>query len=259
MPWVRSGGSPRRRYREASETLATQDGGFSRLQSVTKFFSQAGNRAMAEKQQRLELRIDLLDRTNQRAQALPSLTATELITAILEEFDEVDYLGNSSDDYVLYRKEDNALLDASIPLNQQLAPNAHLLLKDKEVSLPSGGRRCTQAAYLREMKTGTVYKLNWLPAFIGRPDKSQPHNSLLCVNLEAHPSGVRVSRRHACITGEKGTFYIEGLSNNPTLLRRDTVTTKVTTEKQALQDGDQIVLGRSDITLKFILRNEQSN
>ena len=213
---------------------------------------------MAGQQQRIELKIDLPDRSNQRALALPTITSRDFINAILQEFDELDYLGKSADDYVLYRGEENTALDASLPLSQQIGPSARLVLKEKEIALPSGASRPVIAAYLREMKSGNVYKLHWVPALIGRPDKSQPQNHLLCVNLESHASGVRVSRRHACITAEQEHFYLEGLSNNPTLLRRDTLTTEVTTERQPLQDGDVIVLGRSDIALKFVIGNRQS-
>ena len=213
---------------------------------------------MAGQQQRIELKIDLLDRSNQRALALPTISAQELITAILQEFDELDYLGKSAEDYLLYRVEENTALDSSLPLSQQVGANTRLVLKEREMAIPSGARLPTHPAYLREMKSGTVYKLHWVPAIIGRPDKNQPQNHLLCVNLETHASGVRVSRRHACITAEQDQFYIEALSNNPTLLRRDTLTTEVTTDKQPLHDGDVIVLGRSDIALKFVVRDGQS-
>src|SRR4051794_13498377 len=91
-------------------------------------------------QQRIELKIDLLDRTNQRALALPTITSNELIAAILQEFDEVDYLGKSADDYVLYKVEDNSALDASLPLSQQVAANARLVLKERELEIPSGAQ-----------------------------------------------------------------------------------------------------------------------
>jgi hypothetical protein len=206
-------------------------------------------------QQRIEVKIDLLDRGNQRALALPTITSSELIAAILQEFDEVDYLGKSADDYVLVKVEDNKALEPSIALSQQLGANPHLVLKEKDLALPDGARVPAVAAYLRDVKAATVYKLHWVPAIIGRPDKNQSQNQLVCVNLEAHPSGVRVSRRHASISAEQDHFYIESLSNNPTLLRRETQTIELTSERQPLQDGDVIVLGRSDIALKFVVRD----
>jgi hypothetical protein len=208
-------------------------------------------------QHRIELKIDLFDRSNQRALALPTITPGELIAAILQEFDDVDYLGKLVDDYVLYKVDDNSALDAGIALGQQVGANTHLVLREKEIALPSGASLPAVPAYLREMRSGTVYKLHWVPAIIGRPDKNQPQNQLVCVNLESHPSGVRVSRRHACITAEKDRFFIESLSNNPTQLRRDAQTIDVTNEKQPLHDGDIIFLERSDISLKFVVRDGQ--
>lgn len=210
-------------------------------------------------QPRIELKIDLLDRTNQRALALPTITGKELIGAILQEFDELDYLSKSADDYVLYKVDDNVALDESQVLSQQVTANTRLVLKEKELAIPSGASVPTVPAYLREMKSGTVYKLHWVPTIIGRPDKNQPQNQLVGVNLEGHPSGVRVSRRHASITADQEQFYIEALSNNPTLLRREAATFEVTAERQPLHDGDVIVLGRSEIALKFVVRDMQAH
>lgn len=210
-------------------------------------------------QQRIELKIDLFDLNNQRALALPTITPTELIAAILQEFDDVDYLGKFVDDYALYKADDNKALDARVALGQQVSAGTRLVLKEKEIALPSGARLPTVPAYLRETKSGTVYKLHWLPAVIGRPDKNQPQNELVCINLESQPSGVRVSRRHARITAENDRFFIESLSNNPTKLRRETQTIDVTNEKQPLHDGDIILLERSDISLKFVVRDGQND
>ena len=207
---------------------------------------------MAAEAERLELKIDLPDRSGQRALALATLTPRQLIAAILQEFDEVDYLGTTVDPYVLVNAEDGSILDPSLPLRGQLGATARLTLREHEVAVPEGAQRPARTAYLRETATGAVYKVNWLPALIGRPDRNQPHDDL-CVDLESHPSGMRVSRRHAQLTAHNGEFYLEALSSNPTLLRREQETIPASSERIALQPGDIIVLARSDISLKFIL------
>lgn len=211
---------------------------------------------MASKQQRLELQIDVLDKTNQRAQVLPTVTAPELIAAVLSEFRELEYLGDAPDAYQLQRANDRSVLDSFEPLGKQAEANGRLLLVEKARPLPANTQPPSRPVYLREQSSGKVYKLDYLPALIGRADKSIPQNELLAVNLESYRTGGRVSRRHVQISEENGQFYVACLADNPAFLRRDVLTNEVTAERQPLQPGDLIVLGRSYIELKFIVRGE---
>ncbi|MEZ4726305.1 MAG: FHA domain-containing protein [Caldilineaceae bacterium] len=188
---------------------------------------------------------------------MPDLTPSALIAAILQEFTVVEFLSNAPTQYAL--QLDGALLDPALPLVQQVRTGDHLVLLEKEAPIPPGAQRPSHALYLREQNSGIVYPLPWVPAVIGRPDRDQPHNEWLAVNLTDHRSGVRVSRRHAQITEEQGQFYVASLSNNPTYLRQDILTTEVTAEPQRLHHGDVIILERSYIALKFIVREASGN
>jgi pSer/pThr/pTyr-binding forkhead associated (FHA) protein len=112
---------------------------------------------------------------------------------------------------------------------------------------------------LREVVSGQVYKLHWLPAIIGRPDKNQLLDDRIAVDLESYKTGLRVSRRHAQIVEEDGRYFVESLSRNPTLLRSpDGSLEAVDSEKQPLQHDDVIQLERSNIALKFIVRSQEN-
>lgn len=210
---------------------------------------------MSANQVRLDLWIDVFEKTEQRALPLPTLKPVELVEAILLEFRELEYLGDLPTDYYLAQGEAATRLVEEEPLSQQVANEARLRLAEVEMPLPKGSKRSPDAVYLRELGSGKVYKLHWLPAIIGRPDKGQPYNELIGVNLESAKTGLRVSRRHAQITERNGRYYIESMSRNPTLLKsgaEEVVT--VTGEKRPLQHGDIIELARSNIAFKFIVR-----
>jgi hypothetical protein len=201
------------------------------------------------------LRIDVFEKTEQRALPLLTLKPAELVEAILLEFRELEYLGDLAADYYLAQGEEGTQLVEALPLNQQVGSEARLRLAEVEMPLPKGSKRPSDAVYLREMGSGKVYKLHWLPAIIGRPDKGQPYNELIAVNLESAKTGLRVSRRHAQITERNGRYYIESMSRNPTLLKSGAEeAVAVTGEKRPLQDGDIVELARSNIAFKFIVR-----
>lgn len=206
-------------------------------------------------QTRLDLRIDVFEKANQRALAMPNLTPPELIEAILLEFRELEYLSNKPADYLLIKAKEKTPLENEDPLQKQLVNGGQLTLFEKELPLPAGTHRFSQPVYLREQASGRVYKLHWQPALIGRPDQSQPHNDWIAVNLEAHPAGLRVSRRQAQITEEGGQYFIESLSKNPTSIKTgEGKTVSVEASKHPLHHGDIIYFDRSNIALKFIVR-----
>ncbi|GJM40891.1 MAG: hypothetical protein DHS20C20_11730 [Ardenticatenaceae bacterium] len=212
---------------------------------------------MSTNQKRLDLRIDVFEKSAQWAKPLPNLKPPDLVAAILQEFQELEYLSDSAADYRLAQAENGEMvLQDDVPLHQQVINETNLKLLEVERPLPSGTQRPSQAAYLRDVANGKVYKLQWLPAIIGRPDKNQPHDDRITVDLEAYEMGLRVSRRHAQVTEENGRFFIESLSRNPTTVKNEAgVVEEVKAAKRPLQHGDLIQLERSNIALKFIVRS----
>jgi hypothetical protein len=207
---------------------------------------------------RLELFIDVLEHTNQRALALATITPPELVAAIIDEFQELSYLARTPAAYQLVKAEDRSLLDNDRPLNRQVAAKQRLILVEAEPPLPPGAQRPSRPIYLRD-QDGAVYKLHWLPAIIGRPDPAQPHNDLIAVNLAEHSQGQRVSRRQAQISEEQGRFYLESLSQNQTTLRpqQGAAASLSPHTRLPLQHGDTIFLDLSQIALTFLVREKE--
>lgn len=212
---------------------------------------------MSTVQSRLEVTIDVFEQKNNRASIVPQLTVRELIEAIVQEFQALAYLSATPNGYSLLRARDRVVLDQNMPLGQQLKPGERLILVEDEPQAPDGTQRPTKHAYLRDEASGQVYKLHWCPAIIGRADTGLPYNERIAVDFAAHDRSVRVSRRHAQITEEKGRFFIESLSQNPTTLKdsRGRETT-LNGRTLPLEHGDIVSLDQSQITLKFIVRDE---
>lgn len=208
---------------------------------------------MSAGQARVELLIDLYGLRGQRALALPGLLPAELVAAVLAEFRELEQLGERAGEYALVRADTGAPLDEATPVGRQVPAGARLVLVEREVALPAGAARPSRPLYLRE-QGGQVYRLTWLPALIGRPDPKLPGDELLVVNLEGHAAGLRVSRRHARVLEREGAYFVEGLSQNPTAVRRaGGGLVQVGEAPVALADGDVILLERSQIALKLLV------
>lgn len=208
---------------------------------------------------RLDLTVDILDMSNQQARALRELKPSEFIQAILEEFRELEYLGENPRDYQLVKAEDQALLQDDTALGEQLTEKErHLLLRETQLEkLPQGTAAPAQPTYLREQNTNQVFRLNWMAAIIGRASADTP-NELLAADLKRFPTGMRVSRRHVRISQVNGEFFVESMaSNNPIKLQRASTgeTIMLEEKKVPLAHQDIIKLERSDISLKFIIRS----
>ena len=205
--------------------------------------------------ERLDLRIDVFEEVNQLARVLPDLTPGQLIEAILQEFQELEYLSQRVADYQLLKADDGSPLADDQPITDN---GSHLILVETPVAPPAEAQSLTTRAYLRDQILGRVYPLYWQPAIIGRPDVNRSDNDLVAVNLESQETGLRVSRRHAQIIEDAGKFYLESLSNNPTLVQSSAgEPTLISKEKHPLEDGDKIIFERSNITLKFIIRPDK--
>ena len=206
---------------------------------------------------RLDLTIDVLELPAQQACALWTLSPQELIAATLQEFREIEQLGIDPADYDLFDVQRGVALEEK-PLSECFSKDAqgvHLRLVEKTPALPRGAQRAPAPIYLREQATGRVYRVHWLPAIIGRPDRNLPDNHLLAVNLEALPTGLRVSRRHLKLSEASGQYFVERLSGNPTMVRRTTgeSVNLLDASRVPLEPGDVIVLERSQIVLKFLV------
>lgn len=212
---------------------------------------------MSAVQSRIELFIDVFEEKDQRALVLPTITGAELVQEILQAFRTLGYLSDNPGDYQLLRSDQSPLENAA-PVGKQLANRARLVLVEHAPPLPEGAQPLTKPIYLREEGTGSVHKLGWQPAIIGRPDPKLPHNELIAVNLAAHERGLRVSRRHAQITEENGQFHIQRLSENQTTIKDDQGTaTVLNASKHPLEPGQIISLDASQIALRFIVREKE--
>lgn len=210
---------------------------------------------MTTAMKRLELRIDVGDLLAQQALVRSELTPPELVAAVLQEFRELDHLSDQGEQYCLVRRESGAPLDEQQPLGAQLRVGDHLALVERQAPPPAGAARPAQALYLRERASGRVYRLEWLPALIGRPDSSLPDSELIAVDLSHHAAGQRVSRRHARIAARAGQYTVERLSSNPTALVDSAGRTiAVGEEPLPIQHGDSLLLERSQIALTLIVR-----
>ncbi len=68
--------------------------------------------------------------------------------------------------------------------------------------------------YVVEESNRIEYDLLWSPSVIGRKDHSNPSNNrLLAVDLGEADGSSTVSRHHACITEQGGSFFIESVND----------------------------------------------
>ena len=208
---------------------------------------------------RLEIFVDIFHKQNQRALVLPDITVSEFIEAILQEFKQarMEFLGDDPSEYLLVRVDDFSALEPDLPVKNQLKSGERLALVERTSPLPPGARPVTKPLYLRELSTNRVFRIQWVPAIIGRPDPTHPDNVRLAVDLRDFETGLRVSRRHAQILEKHGEFFIKALSHNPTTVQRegDPTLIPVGTSPLSIQSGDLIILNRSNIMLKVIIRD----
>jgi len=105
--------------------------------------------------------------------------------------------------------------------------------------------------YLRDAHALAEYDLAWQPAIIGRKDHRDPSkNKLLVADLGDLEEASSVSRHHAAITEEGGSFYLESLNeSNPTYLGDTRLRFGV---KYPLPVGSRIGVGRVTLTFDTI-------
>ena len=101
--------------------------------------------------------------------------------------------------------------------------------------------------YLQEARALVEYDLAWQPAVIGRKDHRDPSkNKLLAVDLGEMEEATTISRHHACITEEGGSFFLESINeHNPTYLGDNRLRFGV---KYPLPVGSRLGIGRVSLT-----------
>ncbi len=105
--------------------------------------------------------------------------------------------------------------------------------------------------YLEDKRTLSEFDLAWHPAVIGRKDQGNPaNNKLLAVDLEEIEELPTVSRHHACLTEQNGSFFIEAIqARNPTYLDGARLRPG---QKYPLPAGSIIQVGRVWLTFHLI-------
>ena len=210
---------------------------------------------MGAANKRIDLYVDVFEELEQLASARRELMPDELIKAILLEFQELTYLTDDPAQYDLVRLDTDEPLDPAVSIGAQLRDGIRLKLVERRLQPPRRAAVPPANLYLTDQATGKVYRLPWLPAIVGRDDKNQPQNDLVAVDLSSSPTGLRVSRRHVMISGDTDGYSVACLSSNPATVIRGEAQQPLTAGKlQDLEDGDFILLDRSNIRLRFMVR-----
>lgn len=179
----------------------------------------------------------------QRAQVLRTLSVGELIDEIAIEFEFED-----SDQFAIFREQYGDQLSLTNTLEQQgIVANATLHF-DRRTTQERN--LITQRSHIELVLLGTIqrnFPILWQPAIIGRYDAA--HGDRLAVDLEPL-LGRRVSRKHAQIIEDKGTYYIESFSpRNSTRLNGSLLQES---ETYPLKDGDIIDIKNGEVRLRFV-------
>jgi pSer/pThr/pTyr-binding forkhead associated (FHA) protein len=195
----------------------------------------------------IDVKLDVFEHVGQRARLRKSLTVSGLVEEILREFDDI--AADSPEKYAVFLKGMDRPLTASSTMTQlDIQPQDELVFEYVRQNI----RRMLNPenyAFLRDDANGRVYDIQWQPAIIGRPTNEAEHNIMLAVNLQLHPKGLTVSRKHAEITYSDGRYTIEPLAdNNPVAVNDKAIPFNT---RRELKHGDRITIGRNDLLLVF--------
>ena len=195
----------------------------------------------------IDVKIDVFEHTAQRARLRKTLTVSGLIDEIFKEFDDI--AADAPGKYALYLKgSDRPLPNAATLTQLDIQPQDELIFNyTRQANRQMLDPR--HYAYLMDDSNGRVYQIQWQPALIGRPTNDAEHNIMLAVNLQAHPQGQTISRTHARITFNQGSYFIESLAaNNPLAVNGKAL--PVNTRRE-LHSGDHLQLGRNNLAMTF--------
>jgi pSer/pThr/pTyr-binding forkhead associated (FHA) protein len=208
---------------------------------------------MAEEEY-VEIGITILESAPQRARVKRSLTVSRLIEEIFKEFDDLDHSDSSK--YALFMHSNEKPLSGNFSL-ERLDIRNHDELEFRYARISGRRPLLTEKRIALSGEGGQIFDINWQPAVIGRPMTDPDHNQVLAVNLQSHPNGQHISRRHAQITFSDNRFYIEALSeNNPVYLNKEPNPIRT---RRVLAEGDQIYLGNKKVPLTVIRPRDESS
>jgi pSer/pThr/pTyr-binding forkhead associated (FHA) protein len=202
----------------------------------------------------IDVKLDIFEHVGQRIRLRKSLTISGLIEEILREFDDI--AADAPEKYAVFLKGMDRPLNASSTMEQlDLQPQDELVFEYVHQNIR---RMLTPEnyAFLRDEANQRVYDIQWQPAIIGRPTNEAEHNIMLAVNLQLHPKGLTVSRKHAEITFADGHYYLEPLAENNPVAVNDKLIPFGT--RRELKNGDKIILGRNDLPLTFLTQSAAS-
>ena len=182
----------------------------------------------------------------QRVNVRSNMTAGNLVLIVKDKFNLVD-------SYEL-RMRGGAALPEDVALDQAGVADGNTLICARLLqttgtleAVTRGERKAFSKAfsrvYLREERTRNEYELIWQPAVMGRRDHRNPaNNRLLALDLEDLEELPSVSRHHACVTENGGTFFVEALqARNPVYVDGQRIADGV---KAPLQAGSTVQIGR---------------
>lgn len=204
----------------------------------------------------IQLRIDIFGKRNQLAEVRLDLSAGDLIRAILQEFRDVDELGDDPAKYQLVRADTGAPLLADERLRPGMAD--HLILIDLPIAPPAGAGSLSRRVYLRDQERGKVFRLHWQPAVIGRRQDENGAEPPLAVNLIDHEAHDYISKRHVQIIEQGGQLMAESLTSKPTqvVLGGKNAVPLVKDKPYPIAHGDLILLVHSRVELRVIVDDE---
>jgi hypothetical protein len=179
-----------------------------------------------------------------------SLVVANLIATIKDKF-------NLDGNYLLRLENERRALPEDMPLDQTAAREGSVLVCEPLLeetgtldAIQSGVRtrlsKGLKRAYLQETRFLSEFDLVWQPAIIGRRDRRNPSkNRLLAVDLDELEEDSTVSRHHACITEQGGSFFIESVNqHNPTFVNDGRLRMGV---KYPLPPGARIQVGKMNL------------
>lgn len=192
----------------------------------------------------INLSLEFSDGTTEQLTVAADTMADDLCNMISKRFAE----GVAPDSWILLNEaEDMQLVGQQTLQAQQIGDGERIIVLQSRRKLLSMGA----SAVLREVEMGDIYPIEWQPALIGRPGHIRDRE-LLAADLEWLPNSLSISRNHALIHEQKGTFFIRHLAGERNQSRINDKKLQPNKDYE-LKHGDAITLGSKHITLSFLL------
>lgn len=210
----------------------------------------------------IDLQVGLLELGLQRARVRVKLTPPELIAAVLREFrGSLEFLSSNPSDYELRVGHGSDALSDPIELGHQVSAGVEIHLVERQVQLPRDAKQINAQAFVRNMRSGSVTRITWWPAIIGRPDPKRSDNQLVAVDLSDEPTRAHISRRHLQLVTEGPRYFVEQIAaDNPTVLIDGSGKRHALGQRELpIEHGNVIELSNSGVKLVFLQRPVRAN